>query len=308
MSRSLKAHLLLVLIAAIWGCTFVLVKAALGYATPLLFNALRMGLAAVLMLVLYRKQLFNMSRSTVIAGAGVGLCLFLGYQFQTTGLALTTPSKSAFLTGSSNVMVPLVLIAFWRTRIHLWRIVGIVAAFIGLFLMTVPAGKDGIADFARINTGDLLTMGCAVSFAFQIILLGRATQRFDFKQIAVLQIVVAAMLMFVSLPLLEKPHLQLSSTLVWGIAVTGIFCTALAFAVQSWAQQFTPATHTALIFTLEPVFAWITSFVYMHERLGIRAGAGALLIMAGVLVSELLGNVQQPEPELATAQVGSDAR
>jgi drug/metabolite transporter (DMT)-like permease len=205
-------------------------------------------------------------------------------------------------------MVPLILIAFWRTHIHLWRIVGIVAAFIGLFLMTVPAGKDGIADFARINTGDLLTMGCAVSFAFQIILLGRATQRFDFKQIAVLQIVVAAVLMFVSLPLLEKPHLQLSSTLIWGVAVTGIFCTALAFAVQSWAQQFTPATHTALIFTLEPVFAWITSFVVMHERLGIRAGAGALLIMAGVLLSELLGNVQQPEPELAIEPVGSDAR
>jgi drug/metabolite transporter (DMT)-like permease len=124
----------------------------------------------------------------------------------------------------------------------------------------------------------------------------------------VLQIVVAAVLMFVSLPLLEKPHLQLSSTLIWGVAVTGIFCTALAFAVQSWAQQFTPATHTALIFTLEPVFAWITSFVVMHERLGIRAGAGALLIMAGVLLSELLGNVQQPEPELAIEPVGSDAR
>src|SRR5258708_13305483 len=152
-SRSLKAHLLLVLIAAIWGCTFVLVKAALGYATPLLFNALRMGLAAVLMLVLYRKQLFNMSRSTVIASAGVGLSPFLRYHFQTTVLALTTPSKSAFLTGSSNVMVPLILIAFWRTRIHLWRIAGIVAAFIGLFLMTVPAGKACIADFAKLNTG-----------------------------------------------------------------------------------------------------------------------------------------------------------
>jgi drug/metabolite transporter (DMT)-like permease len=73
----------------------------------------------------------------------------------------------------------------------------------------------------------------------------------------------------------------------------------VAFSVQSWAQQFTPATHTALIFTTEPVFAWLTSFIYLHERLGLRAGAGALLILGGVLVSELLGHVEKPDDEPA---------
>jgi drug/metabolite transporter (DMT)-like permease len=76
----------------------------------------------------------------------------------------------------------------------------------------------------------------------------------------------------------------------------------VAFSVQSWAQQFTPATHTALIFTTEPVFAWLTSFVYLHERLGLRAGAGALLILAGVLVSELLGHVEKPDDELVKSE------
>jgi drug/metabolite transporter (DMT)-like permease len=80
--------------------------------------------------------------------------------------------------------------------------------------------------------------------------------------------------------------------------ITGIFGTAVAFTVQAWAQQFTPATHTALIFTFEPVFAWLTSFIYLKERLGVRAGAGALLILAGVLVSELLGHVTRPEEAL----------
>ena len=93
--------------------------------------------------------------------------------------------------------------------------------------------------------------------------------------------------------------MQLSPIVVAAILITGILGTAVAFTVQAWAQQFTPATHAALIFTLEPVFAWLTSFIVLNERLGLRAGAGALLIIAGVLVSELLGNVSRPETALA---------
>ncbi len=124
---------------------------------------------------------------------------------------------------------------------------------------------------------------------------------------AVLQIGVAAVLMALTAPVLEQPHFRASPTVLVTILVTGIFGTAVAFTVQAWAQQFTPATHTALIFTLEPVFAWLTSFLYMKERLGVRAGAGALLILAGVLVSELLGQIAQPdlEPGKAPGQAGS---
>jgi drug/metabolite transporter (DMT)-like permease len=169
--------------------------------------------------------------------------------------------------------------------------------------MTVPAGRQGLADFANVNAGDLLSVCCALAFAFQIILLGRSTQRFPFEQIAVLQIGVAAVLMAATAPLLEQPYLHLSPTVMATVVVTGIVGTAVGFTVQAWAQQFTPATHAALIFTLEPVFAWITSFLYLHERLGIRAGAGALLILAGILVSELLGQVGQPDVELALSSV-----
>ena len=87
---------------------------------------------------------------------------------------------------------------------------------------------------------------------------------------------------------LEHPQFRATPTVIAAILITGILCTAVAFTVQSWAQQFTPATHTALIFTTEPVFAWVTSFIYLKERLGLRAGVGALLILGGVLLSELL--------------------
>jgi drug/metabolite transporter (DMT)-like permease len=296
-SRSIKAHLLLVLITLIWGSTFVLIKEALNDSSPLVLNAMRMALAAVLLAVYYRKKIAVLSKPALAAGVVVGVFLYLGYALQTSGLKLTTPSRSAFLTGTSTVMVPLLLVLIWRAHIHLWRVVGIVLALVGLYLMTVPAGGEGLANFARINLGDVLTFGCAVGFAFQIVFLGRATQRFPFEQIAVLQIGVAAVLMAVTAPFLEQPHFRSTETVIAAVLITGILGTAVAFTAQAWAQQFTPATHTALIFNLEPVFAWLTSFIYLKERLGFRAGAGALLILGGVLVSELLGQVEQPDDE-----------
>jgi drug/metabolite transporter (DMT)-like permease len=307
-SRSLKAHLLLAFITLIWGCTFVLIKAALRDCSPLVLNAVRMFLAAGLLAALYRKDLRRLSRPALVSGCVVGLCLYLGYAFQTTGLRLTTPSKSAFLTGVSTVLVPVIMFAFWRTHVHRWRAVGICLALIGLFLMTVPGGQQGIADFARVNRGDVLSFACAVAFAFQIVFLGRATQRFPFEQIAVLQIAVAAVLTAISAPFLEQPHFAATPIVIACVLITGIFGTAFAFTVQSWAQQFTPESHTALIFTLEPVFAWLTSFILLGERLGLRAGGGAMLILAGVLLSELLGQVRQSEPETSRHERGAAVR
>lgn len=295
MSRSLKAHLLLVMVTMIWGATFVVIKNALAEISPLLFNAVRMTLASVCLAALYWKPLRAMDRPTLRAGIIVGIFLWLGYEFQTSGLKFTTPSKSGFLTGMSVVMVPVFLALFWKKRINLWTVAGVFAALLGLFLMTVPGGKAG---WSSVNRGDLLTIGCAVAFAFQIILLGRATERHPFQAIAFLQTATAAILMSITVPLAE--HAQSTwSWRVWAaILVTGVFGTALAFTIQAWAQQFTPATHTALIFALEPVFAWLTSYLVEGERLGLRASLGAMLILAGVLVSELLSG-QQPMREPA---------
>jgi drug/metabolite transporter (DMT)-like permease len=290
------------MIAFIWGSTFVLVKQALNDSSPLVLNSARMIVAAVSLAIFYRKKIAVTTRRALIAGMVVGIFLFLGYAFQTTGLKLTTPSKSAFLTGTSSVLVPLVLVAVWRVHIHLWRVAGIALALAGLFLMTVPGGGTGVADFAKVNFGDILTLGCAFSFAFHVIFVGHASQRFPFEQVAFFQVATAAVLMTVSAPLLEHPHFRPTPTVIAAVLVTGIFCTALAFSVQSWAQQFTPATHTALIFTTEPVFAWLTSFIILHERLGLRAGGGALLILGGVMVSELLGQVEKPDDEAAKTE------
>ena len=294
--------MLLVLIAFIWGSTFVLVKEALNDASPLMLNSARMIVAAVLLAIFYRKKIAVLTKPALTAGVLAGIFLFAGYAFQTSGLKLTTPSKSAFLTGTSSVLVPIALVAIWRVRIHVWRVVGIMLALIGLFLMTVPSGQGGLADFANVNLGDILTIGCAICFTFHVIFVGRASQRFPFEQVAFLQVATAAILMTISTPVLEHSYFRATPTVIAAVFITGVLCTAVAFSVQSWAQQFTPATHTALIFTTEPVFAWLTSFIYLHERLGLRAGVGALLILGGVLISELLGHVEKPDDD----SVGSE--
>jgi drug/metabolite transporter (DMT)-like permease len=298
-SRSLKAHLLLVLVTFIWGATFVVVKDSLNDASPLLYNAVRMTIAAAVLAVIFYRQLGGITRDSALTGIFVGTFLWLGYECQTAGLKYTTPSKAAFLTGVSVVLVPVLLALIWRRHVNRWTLVGVATAFIGLYLLTVPAsGNSGL--LSGINRGDLLTLCCAVAFAFQIIVLGRAAQRFPFAQIVVLEIASCAAWMLISVPIAEpSAFLRMSSKMAFSLGVTALLGTVGAFIVQGWAQQFTPPTHTALIFALEPVFAGLTSFLVVHERLGVRGGLGAALILAGVLISELLGTVQHPEAELA---------
>jgi drug/metabolite transporter (DMT)-like permease len=301
MSRSMKAHILLILVTLVWGATFVQIKDALRDISPLLFNAVRMTLAATVLSLLYWKQMKRITPAALRSGLLVGTMLGLGYAFQTTGLNLTTPSKSAFLTSLAVVLVPVFMALFWRKTVNRWTALGVVAAFAGLYLLTVPTGSaaGSFGDFSNINLGDIITVGCSVAFAFHIIFLGKATRVYAFQQIAVLQTAVAAVLMYASAPLIEHPHALWSQRVLLAILVTGLLGTAAAFTIQAWAQQFLAPTNTALIFALEPVFAWITSYLALGERLGVRAAAGAGLILCGLLASELLGNPEAKQAALA---------
>jgi drug/metabolite transporter (DMT)-like permease len=291
-SRSLKAHLLLVLITLIWGANFAVIKISLADISPLFFNAVRMSLAAVVLAVVFYRELPRLTAGALRSGLLVGSFLFLGNELQTVGLKYTTASKSAFLTGVSVVLVPIFLALFWRRGINRWSAAGVAAAFVGLYLLTVPASNGGGLNLASMNHGDVLTLGAAVVFAFHIIFIGHVTQRHRWQQITVIQVAVIALFMILTVPVAEKVTVVWSARVFWGIGITGFLSLAFAFSVQAWAQQFTPPTHTALIFSLEPVFAWITSFLFLGERLGLRSGVGALFILAGVLMSEEKGSAE----------------
>ena len=286
MSRSLKAHVLLVLITLIWGSNFVVIKNALVDISPLFFNAVRMSLAAVVLAIIFYRELPRLTAGAVRSGVLVGVFLFIGNELQTVGLKYTSASKSAFLTGVSVVLVPVLLAVFWKRGINRLTSIGVVLAFAGLYLLTVPASSGAGLNLRSMNHGDLLTLGAAVVFAFHIILIEHATQNHRWQQITVVQVAVTALLMIFTTSFAEKISVVWTPRVLWGIGITGILSLALAFAIQAWAQQFTPATHTALIFTLEPVFAWLTSFIFLGERLGGRPGLGAACILAGLLISE----------------------
>jgi drug/metabolite transporter (DMT)-like permease len=289
---SLKAHLLLVMITLIWGATFVVIKNALGDISVFLFNAIRLTLAALTLALAFHRELPRIARGSVRYGVLLGFLLWLGSELQISGLQYTMPSKSAFLTGVAVVLVPVFLAIFWKRKIGLWSAAGVGFAFLGLYLLTVPASSSGGVNFASVSRGDLLTLAAAVVFAFHIIFMGHATQHYPWQQIAVLQTAAAAFLMIAAVPLGPPSYVAWSARVIWGILITGFLSLALAFTVQAWAQQFTPATHTALIFSLEPVFAALTSFIFLGERMGARGAMGAIFILGGVIISEEKGGAE----------------
>jgi drug/metabolite transporter (DMT)-like permease len=293
MRPSTLAHLLLIAVVAVWGATFVLVKDALADASPLLFNLLRMAVAFAALALVNRRHLRELSRRTLLIGLGVGALLAAGYQFQTAGLAQTTAAKSAFITGLVVVFVPL-LTVFPAIRPKglpapgVATLMGALLAFGGLVLLTTPAGTRFSGLFASVGIGDALTLLCALAFAGHLLSLAHASLHLPAGLMATLQIGAATLLMAVTLPLGGWPVLHLTGRLIFTLLLTGLVATAAAFTIQSYAQQHLAPTHTALILTLEPVFAWMTSVAVLHEHLGQRAMAGALLILLGIVVIELL--------------------
>jgi len=291
-SPTTLAHLLLLAVVIIWGATFVLVKDALQDISPLLFNLLRMALAFIALAIVNHRQLRNINRQSIVSGLIVGLFLAAGYQFQTTGLARTTAAKSALITGLVVVFVPLFTLnpavrpqgtprPRWTTAI------GAILAFSGLLLLTTPAGTSWRNLSSSISAGDLLTLGCAIAFAAHLLSLAHTSRKVPTAQLATLQIGAAALIMVVTLPIGGRPHLSLTPRLVIALAITSLLATAAAFTIQSWAQQHLPPTHTAILLTLEPVFACLTSFLVLHEHLGRRSLMGAALILAGIAFIEI---------------------
>lgn len=292
MSRVLKADLALLVITAFWGVSFVVVKGALGECSPLAFNALRLTLATVVLALLFRRHWARLSRRVWMAGAVVGTLMAAGFGFQTIGLQFTTPAKSAFLTGLSVVLVPFYL-ALGRRRAPGWSVAaGASLALIGLYLIAITPGAPLWA--GGLNRGDLLTLACAGAFAGHIVGLGAYARRYPFEGLAILQVGFAAVWSWLAAAGGERIVIHAGWGLALAVAFTGLFATALAFTTQAWAQQFTPATHTAILFAAEPVFAWAASLSLGLERLSPRQGWGAALILAAILCIELLPRWMAP--------------
>jgi drug/metabolite transporter (DMT)-like permease len=287
--KSVLADLALLFITLIWGSTFVVVKKSLIQVSPIFFIALRFWVATAVLLVGLRGSLRNISRETWRRGLILAVVLLGGFIFQTVGLRSTTPSRSAFITGLSVILVPVLGYFLFRSRPRPQTLAGVVMAAVGLGMLTFH-NVD-----LRFRSGDTLTFFSAIVFALHILFLGRYLRGSDYRQLVLLQVSGCAVIATLIMPILEIPFLVWDTTIGLSIFLTGVLATALAFYVQNRAQQFTTPNRTALIFSLEPFFAALFAYLLLGQILTGREWLGGSLILAGIITSEIRRNLAPNE-------------
>jgi drug/metabolite transporter (DMT)-like permease len=271
---------ILLLVAFFWGSTFILVKRAVEVIDVYSFLGIRFTLAAVLLGAGLGKRWRGLDRRTVLAGTALGAALFLSYAFQTVGLTLTAASNAGFVTGLSVVMVPIFSSVVFRAFPPLQAAVGVVLACAGLMLLT---GSGSGGSFR----GDALVFVCAVFVALHILLTGRFAKTCDPYLLAGVQLAAVAVFGLVSMAVLPGRRLSFAPVVLWAWLITVLFATIFAFVVQTAAQRVVSPTSTALIFSMEPVFAALFARLLGAEVLSLSGYVGGALIFSGMLITEL---------------------
>jgi drug/metabolite transporter (DMT)-like permease len=264
-----------VAVTAVWGWTFVVVKDAIAQYPPLPFLAVRFAVATLVMALVVRRL---PSRRVLQVGALVGLVLAAGYLFQTVGLGLTSPGNAGLITGLFVVFTPVLERAFGRP-VALRTLIAVVLALAGTVLLT-GGGPTGV------GIGDLLVLGCAIAFALHIVLLGRWAPDLPAAPLAMVQMAVSTLLFSAG----AVPGWRLPPQSVWfAIAITGVFASAIAFFIQTWAQRHLSPTRTALVLATEPAWALFFAVLLAGQRLDVAQGAGAALVLVAIIGHEVAG-------------------
>lgn len=278
--RQTQADLSLLLVTAIWGTTFVLVKDATQVLPPLTLIALRFTVGFAALALLFRGRLRNATHREVRAGVLIAVFLGGGFITQTLGLQTTSASTTAFITGLSTVLVPLAAFVLLHQRPTNGAVAGAALATVGLGLLTI---KEDLS----VAPGDLLALTCALFFALHIVVVAKYAPRLDPVVLAVIQIGVVALATWPLALVVERPSLVAPPETWLNVAFLGLIATGLVFFIQNVAQRHTSPTHTAIIFTMEPVFAALFAYLWLGELIEGRGLVGAGMILAGMLVAEL---------------------
>lgn len=294
----------------VWGSTFVIVRelvaenAAGGAFPPALLLAIRFAIAALLVVVVMFARGIRFSRTVISHGTILGFVTAGGFAFQTIGLRDTTSSRSAFITNVSLLLVPLFGMLMGRARPGPAVWAGCLIALGGLYFLefpwdaVTPAPNTSESNYLR---GDLLTLGCAVFFALQILATEAFSPKHQLQSLVLVQFSVASVLTFIlsafcgelTAPI-PAPNGVFPTALM--IIYLGAVATGLCLIVQAWAQRYTSATRAALIFMIEPVIATLLAFVILGDRFTTGQWVGAALVFIGILTAELLAGTQDKRP------------
>jgi drug/metabolite transporter (DMT)-like permease len=269
--------LLLLAVTAVWGWTFVVVQDAISVYGVIPFLAVRFVLAGAALTPIYAAKL---TRRSLIVGGGIGVVLAAGYLFQTTGLLFTTPTNSGLITGLFVVFAPLADRLLFGANLSRQVVLAVALSFGGMILLA-GGGPEGA------NWGDLLTLLCAAALGLHIALLSRYAASHDAGALTLAQIFAMALLFVIVWPFFDP--IALPQPGVWvALLVTGLLASAGAFLVQTTVQQHIPAARTAIILTMEPVFAALFGYWLAGDRLVAIQILGALMILSALVIGEVL--------------------
>lgn len=291
--EALAADAVLAGVTVIWGSTFVVNRLVVtGDTPPLLFLLLRFSLAGVVLFVLARGR--KRTPGLFADSLAIGGLTAVGIAFQLAGQVYTTASKAAFITGLS---VPLTAPVAWlvtRKRPSAESLAGLAVASAGFAVMAWPG------EFAGVNAGDLLVLVTAFAYAYIVVRLSEASGRHDVRPFAAGQIACAAatvlLLRLAMQPFLGRPEavfraetrpLVVDARFLGLLLWMSLAATVVTFLLMTWAQARMSATHAAVIYALEPVFAALLAALLLGERLTGREVWGGALVLAGILVAEL---------------------
>ena len=269
--------LLLVAVTAVWGWTFVVVQDAISVYGVIPFLAVRFVLAGAALAPIYAAKL---TRRSLVVGGGIGVVLAAGYLFQTTGLLFTTPTNSGLITGLFVVFAPLADRLLFGANVSRQVVLAVALSMVGMVLLA-GGGPQGA------NWGDLLTLLCAAALGLHIALLSRYAASYHAGALTLAQILSIALLFLIVWPFVATVSLPPSE--VWvALLVTGLLASAGAFLVQTTVQQHIPAARTAIILTMEPVFAALFGYWLAGDRLVAVQILGALMILSALVIGEVL--------------------
>lgn len=285
-TKHIKANVILLLTAFIWGFTFVAQRASMLHVGPYLFNALRFMLGFLSLIPIWfllRKRMTRFKHtplsSTLICGFFAGVAIFTGASFQQVGLLTTTAGKSGFITGLYVIIVPIIGI-FWGnfSGVNTWM--GAVLSAIGLYYLCMT-------ETLAISLGDTLTLLCAVCFAIHVILISVFSQKNDPILLSMIQFAICSIFSFVFAAFTET--IQIEGILKAGPAICfcGCFSVGVGYTLQVIGQLNANPTHAAIILCLEGVFAAIGGWLFLEEQMTSRSILGAALMFSGMIVSHL---------------------
>lgn len=269
------ATLLLIGVTAVWGWTFVIVGSAVAVYGVMGFLAIRFLIAGAATAAVWGRR---MTRHTLGVGVAIGLILAVGYLLQTWGLKFTTATNAGLITGLFVVLAPIIDRMIYGTRLHgsAWAAIGL--SLIGMTLLTGRLPTD-------LALGDLLVFGCAFAFGTHIAVLSHHSSRHEPGALATAQMVGLGLIFVVLWPLTEDVVAPPKE--IWfALGLTGLVASALAYTIQTSAQRVLSTVRTAVVLTLEPVFAGFFGFLLAGERLGPSQFLGAAMIFFAVLMAE----------------------